>query len=262
MKIRTLLCISLIGIAAVLMGGCTTGLGTDKAPTLRVGISADYPPIIFRQGNHIVGVEADLAKALAASLGMQLEYVLLRWEDQINALNAGQTDIIMSGMSVTRARQLRVEFCDSYLRNGLAAAVPADAIGSYRTTRDVLETVGYIGAVRGTTGETFVKQNFPNADLVLLNKLSDAPYQFAGRRFKVFIHDIYAIAWLVSENETDYAGVWHPLTDEDLAWAVRRGDPEFRKAVNDTLAGWRSDGTLDRILDRWIPARNQIKWPE
>ena len=49
---------------------------------------------------------------------------------------------------------------------------------------------------------------------------------------------------------------------EPLHWAVRKAEPALRRAVNDVLAGWRNDGTLKRILDRWMPGRDQIQWPE
>jgi polar amino acid transport system substrate-binding protein len=266
-SMRILVLMLLACAIGTVLSGCATQ-GTASRATeverraLRVGITPDYPPVIFKRGGRVVGVEADLARELASALGRQVTFVELKWDEQIRALNDGKTDIVMSGMSVTRARQVRVDFCKPYLRNGLMAAVPADRLEQYRTPADILNVMGRVGVVKGTTGETFVRRHFPEADLVLLDKSADAPHFFAGRRIKMFIHDAYAIAWLVSENESDLAGIWDPLTDEDLAWAVRRGEPGFREAVNDLVAAWRNDGTLERILDRWMPRRGQIQWPQ
>lgn len=78
----------------------------------------------------------------------------------------------------------------------------------------------------------------------------------------MFIHDGYAIASMVSRNETDLAGVWEPLTDEDLAWALRKEDAALQKEVNAVLSVWKSDGTLDAVLDHWLPFRKKIVWPK
>jgi polar amino acid transport system substrate-binding protein len=114
--------------------------------------------------------------------------------------------------------------------------------------------------VPGTTGEGFARQHLPDATLVFLDKVEHAPTFFMGRRIRMFVHDAYAIAWLVSEKETEIAGIWDPLTDEDLAWAVRRGDHGLLAAVNRILAGWKKDGTLTKALDYWVPIHRRIRW--
>lgn len=251
---------------AVILSGCTTP-GTESRTqnagpaVLRVGITPDYPPLMFKRGARIVGVDADLARELAASLGRKLEFVELTWQEQIPALNAGRTDIIMSGMSVTRAREVRVAFCEPYLRNGLIAAVSAGAVGRYFKREDILNFSGRVGVVKGTTAEAFVRRSLPDADLVPLTKSADAAPFFMVKKIKMFIHDVYAVAWVVSESETELAGIWDPLTDEDLAWAVRRQEADFRQAVNEIVAAWRNDGTLKKVLDQWIPHRDKIQWP-
>jgi polar amino acid transport system substrate-binding protein len=106
-----------------------------------------------------------------------------------------------------------------------------------------------------------VRRSFPHADLISLTKPSYAAHYLTSNRIRMFINDVYAIVWLVSENEAELSGIWYPLTDEDLAWAVRRGEPEFSTAINDVLAGWRKDGTQKRILDHWVPHRDKIQWP-
>jgi ABC-type amino acid transport substrate-binding protein len=267
MNMKSSMRLLLVGMGSVILYGCTTPgkIGREQRTeqsVLRVGITPDYAPLIFKRGDRIEGVEADLARQLATALNRQLQFVELKWDDQIAALNGGKTDIIMAGMSVTRARQVRVDFCEPYLRNGLMASVPADEVGQYRRREDIINSLGSVGVVKGTTGEAFVQRNFPNAKLFRLKKPSDAAYFFEVKRIKMFIHDMYAIAWLVSENEGELAGIWDPLTDEDMAWAIRKGEPDFRKAVNDFLAGGRNDGTLKKILDHWIPRRGEIQWPQ
>ena len=86
---------------------------TDSAP-LRVGVSPVFPPMIFKQQKEFAGVEADLARALGEHLGRRVVFVEVPWKDQIETLNAGKTDIIMSTMSVTPARRALVSFSKPY----------------------------------------------------------------------------------------------------------------------------------------------------
>jgi polar amino acid transport system substrate-binding protein len=114
---------SLIGCAA--SQGQMSNTGTKQAPAiapnpnvLRVGVSTNAPPLIFKQGSEIVGLEAELAKKFGDYLGKSVAFIELDWEDQIQALIANKTDIIMSGMSITKMRQVRIEFSRPYFRTG------------------------------------------------------------------------------------------------------------------------------------------------
>jgi ABC-type amino acid transport substrate-binding protein len=77
---------------------------------LRVGTTPQYPPLTFPQQGHVTGLEVDCARGVAAELGRRVEVVELAWEALIPALEAGQIDVIMSGMSITEARARRAWF--------------------------------------------------------------------------------------------------------------------------------------------------------
>ena len=253
------------GIAGiVLVTGCSSlnqsaPVATDEA-ILRIGVAANYPPIIYKRDDAFTGVEADLAKGLAMALGRDPVFIEMKWENLIPALNGGKIDIIMSGMSVTAARELQVAFCTPYLRNGLMAAVPAAAVRNYRSPADLLFTRERVGVVKNTTGEAFARRFMSNAEIVPLKEASEAADFFDGNRIGVFVHDAYAIGWLVSQHESTIAGIWSPLSNDYLAWAVSRGNPKLLKQVNHVLEEWKSIGTLDTVLDRWLPGRNRIQW--
>jgi polar amino acid transport system substrate-binding protein len=223
-------------------------------PPLRVGVSPDYPPVIYRQGSDIVGLEADLAKALARTLGRPLQFVEVAWDDQIAALIAGKTDIIMSGMTVTGARQIRIEFTDPFLTLGQMALIRSKESARFPTAKSVMESDAEVGVQRGSTAEVFAKRTFRSGARVTCLEPKNAPYYLQTGRIDVFLHDGPAIIWLASENEADLAVVPEPLTQEALAWGVRKGDRPLLEAANAALAQWKTDGTLDRLLRRWLPA--------
>ena len=93
-----------LSVILVLLAACSTnpqrGGQTGAQPTpLRVGVTPNFPPMIFKLRKSLVGVEVDLAHALGRELGRPVEFVELPWDAQIPALLQGKTDIIMSAMT-------------------------------------------------------------------------------------------------------------------------------------------------------------------
>ena len=250
----------LLLVAVTLWAGCADNYyRANPAPAevppnaLRAGVTTTYPPIIFRQAGQIAGVEADLARLLGTRLGRPVYFTEVPWDQQIDALMAGKTDIIMSGMSVTEARAVRIAFTDPYLEGGLMAAVRTEDARRYSSREALLQTSASVGVIERTTGDVFMQQSFPNARRVVLSMASDGALALRNRTIDVFVHDGPSIAWLVSANEADLAGIWQPLNRENLAWGVRRDDPRLLAQINEILGAWKRDGTLTNVLVRWLP---------
>lgn len=244
-------------LAAVLplMAGCVSRAPAPAVPAgdvLRVGVSPDYPPIIFRQAGKVSGLEADLAADLAAALGRRLVFVEVPWEKQIGELLAGRTDIIMSGMSVTEARGIRITFSDPYLRVGLMPLVRSKDADRYDTKEKITASDARIGIQKNSTADMFVQRECKASAVVWLEP-RDAPFYLVNRKIDVFINDGPAVVWLAAENEADLAVAQVLLSDESLAWGMRKNDLKLLSDVNDILAGWKKDGVLDAVLKRWMP---------
>ncbi|HXX58303.1 MAG TPA: transporter substrate-binding domain-containing protein [Thermodesulfovibrionales bacterium] len=225
-----------------------------KPNPLLVGVTPDSPPMIFRLNGEISGAEADMARRLAKELGRPLEFVDLGWEQEIPALLEGKTDIIMSGMTITDARKVRINFTYPYLKSGLVIAMRAGDASKYTSVKSILDDFPTTGVIKGTTGEAYVRKNFPPAiRIVAVPNIKDAVLELRQRRIDIIVHDAPAIVWIVSENEAEIKGLWEPLNEEDLGWGVRRDDEEFLDRVNTVLRNWKKDGTLKEILLKWLP---------
>jgi len=235
--------------------GCAAIKPKEPAPIpLRVGVAPYYPPMIFKQGDNIKGAEADLALRLAKTLGRQAQFVELSWEHLIPALMERKIDIIMSGMTITEARKARVNFTAPYLKIGLVALMRAEDISKFNSLTSIRESFSTIGVVQGTTGEVFVRNNFPKAaNIISFQRASEARYLLINRRIDLFVHDGPSVVWLVSENEGILKGFWEPFNEEYLGWAVKREDQDFLIKVNSILNNWKRDGTLKEVLTRWLP---------
>jgi len=258
--------ISLIFLIAIGIGvlttcffaGCATTMDspvTESAISpLRVGVTPNNPPMIFKLNGRITGMEADLAKRLGTELNRPVKFVELPWDQQIDALLDGRIDIIMSGMTITKAREVRINFTIPYLKSGLVAAVRASDESKYTTADSIIRSYAPVGVMEGTTSEAFVRKNMPKSPRILvLKKLSDAADELKDRRIDIFIYDAPAVVWLVSENEANLRGVWKPLNEEYLGWGVRRDEKEFLAQVDAILTRWKSDGALKEVVLKWLP---------
>jgi len=228
-----------------------------KPAVLRVGVAPDYPPIIFKLNGQLTGVEAELARMLAKEINKSVQFVELGWDELIPALMEGKIDVIMSGMTITEARKVRIDFTDHYLRSGLLTLIRTEDAQKYNSVKSIKESYATIGVVASTTGEAFVRKNCPLARVVTFAKASNAPSELKNRRIDMLINDAPSIIWLASENEADLTGVWKLLNTEYLGWGVRRDEQPFLTQVNSILSTWRKNGTLKQVLVKWMPYLNR-----
>jgi ABC-type amino acid transport substrate-binding protein len=237
-----------------LFTGCSTPSGAAVQPLpLRVGVW-DFPPLVYRTSGGYLGAEAEMASLLGKSLGRRVQFVHRRFDDLIPSLLAGEIDIIMAGMTITAERKVRINFSDPYLRSGLTVAMRADKAQQFDSVTKIYASAETVGVVGGTIAESYVRRNFPSrARVLLIGKPSDAPFELKSRRIDVYVDDAPSIAWVVSSNAAEVQGLFEPLTDDYYGWGINKGNHELLDQVNAVLAQWKKDGTLERILRRWLP---------
>ena len=245
-----------LGIAFVLVLGLLAGIPVLAQETLplRVGVTPNYPPLIYRQGDTLTGIEVELARRLGQELKRPVSLVELKWEDQITALLEKKTDIIMSGMSVTPAREVRIRFAEPYLKSGLVAAFRAEDTSKYISREIILNSYAVVGAAKDTTGDIFLQRNFARGTRkVVLPRAADAVDELKRKSLDIFIHDAPYILWMVSANEATLNALWDPFDLENLAWGMRKGEDAFFDQVNRIVKKWKGDGTLNALLSKWLP---------
>ena len=245
-----------------LLAGCApTGQNTTQPSSinpdqnvLRVGVSANSPPLIFKQRNKLVGLEADLAMELATFLGKSLRFVELKWDDLIPALLENRIDIVMSGMTITRLRQVRVAFTLSYFESGQMALVRRQDAARYSTGLFTFATSSAIGAIKDTTGAFFVETQFSSVKMKLYSNTDAAVKDLIKKEIDMFIHDAPMILYLASVNETKgLTDLFARLTKESLGWAVRKDDVELLDSANTFLRSFNGSGKLNKVIKYWIP---------
>lgn len=234
--------------------------GSLLAESLKVGLSADYPPLHYKHEGRIVGVEPDNALALGKIMGRNIKVVELPFDQLIPALQSGKIDIIMSGLSVTAARSEQVMFADPYLRVGQMAIMHKSKIGRYSQPWAVYADGVRVGVEPGTTGEAFAERDLKDAVISLYDNPGEAFQALRDDKIDMYIHDA-PTSWQLanSGDNDDLISLYSPLTEEQLAWAVRLGEHNLLQEVNGSLNTMRSSGTLSYILNRWIPVQVEVR---
>jgi ABC-type amino acid transport substrate-binding protein len=241
---------------------CTAAEQNSAAPRLvppdpnilRVGVTPNAPPLIFKQNHKIVGLEADLARDLAEYLGKSPSFVELKWEDQIPALLENRIDIIMSGMSITALREVRIAFALSYFESGQMALIRRKDAVRYRTGLFSFATSSAIGVVKDTTGEYFVETQFSNVNRIAYTDPRAAVTDLIDNHIDMFIYDAPMALYLASENESRGLTVlFVRLTKEPLAWGIRKDNVELLKSANQFLQLRNEEGKLNTMIKYWIP---------
>jgi polar amino acid transport system substrate-binding protein len=253
---KTICHMALLGAALTLLAGCASPQPPPVAANpaiLRVGLAPNAPPMIFKQGGQIVGVEADLAQALGRDLGRQVVFVPLKWEDLIDALNEDRIDIIMSSMSITPARRSQIAFTNPYLKIGQMALVRSEDKYKFMYNLAVLAKRG-IGVKPGTTAELLVRQEYSRAKVKYYRSGEDAAAALASQKLDLFLSDSPIIWYLGGRYESRGLTVAPMVfTEEYLGWGVRRTDDRLRDAANAFLQKSQENGELNRIMRRWMP---------
>lgn len=254
-------------LAAVIGAGCTAGQAPGRpapvapapSPALRIGMTPNYPPLVFKREGTVVGVEADFAARLGQFLQRKIELVELSWPLLIPALQQGRIDIIMSGMSVTPEREQTVLFAEPYLRTGQMAIIRAKDVAVLGQPSALYRGRRKVGYAAGTTGARFVQDNLRQATGIAFPSADAGLRALRAGEIDVFIHDA-PTAWRVAEDRGGaLLGLYTPLTVEHLAWAVRKFDTPLRQQLNAALSTWRQDGSLQAILDRWIKVQVLVR---
>jgi polar amino acid transport system substrate-binding protein len=230
------------------------------AQVLKVGLSPDYPPLQYKQDGRIVGVEPDNARAVAKILGREMAIFEYPFDELIPALEQGRIDVIMSGFSVTAERSQRIAFADPYLQVGQMAILHKSRIGNFAQPWAIYREGVRVGVEPGTTGAAFAERELTDA---VINYFADPTAAFEGLRedeIDLYIHDAPTAWQLANSMDTDdLISTYKPLTTEYLAWAVRKGDDQLVADLNRALLEMRDSGTLQYIINRWIPVQIEVQ---
>jgi len=236
------------------------GCGTIAKKTANRGIltmatNATFPPYEYVSGSQVVGIDVDIAAAIAEKLGMELQVEDMEFDAIIEAVIGGKADIGMAGMTVTEERLEVVDFTDGYATGRQVIIVTEDS--EITSVDDLFSKGGYvIGVQRNTTGDLYTTWDLEDMGLATIDRYSRASDTAqalkTGKVDCVVIDDQPAQAFVSQLDglkilDTEYV-------EETYAGAMSKDNPRLYAAVNDALKELIADGTVQAIIDSYITA--------
>lgn len=243
----------LITLAAILSGCQTTSVNPDPS-ILRVGVSPRSQPMVFKQGGQIAGIEADFARKMGKELNREVVFIEMKWDSLINALEQNKIDIIMSNMTITAPRSIRINFATPYMQSGLSGLFRRNSSDSNSLIGStILNQSKRIGFVKNTTSEIFCVQRFTKAKFTGFSKGEEGVTALMDNRIDMFVQDAPQIWWHFAMNESALIAFPDVFNVEPIAWGIAKYNTELLDQVNALVSKWDKDGTSKAIFKNWLP---------
>lgn len=217
---------------------------------LVLGTAADYPPYEFHKEidgkDAIVGFDIDIAKQIAADMGVELEIIDMKFEGLLPALTAGKIDLIASGMNPTEERKKSVDFSLVYYDPSQTMLVKSE-MASELNSIESFEGKS-IGVQKATLQEEVAADIFPNSSVKALGKIPNLIMELkTGKVDGLILATPVANSYAKGNDDISVNGL--DLGSEGgVSIAVEKNGGEFIEAINSTLTNLLDSGDLDQII--------------
>lgn len=264
----------LVLVAAIVFGFSTAAIGSDinlakkstleqitKRGQLRVGFEAGYLPFeMADKKGRFIGFDIDMAKEMAKAMGVKFVPVNTAWDGIIPALITKKFDIIISGMTATQERNLKINFADPYIIVGQTILLNKKNAGTVKSYKDLNDPKYTVCSKLGTTGEQAIKRLIPKAKYKSFESESEAALEVLNGKADATIYDLpFCATFMAQQGAGKLIFLDEPFTFEPLAWAIRKGDPDFMNWLNNFLRQVKNDGRYAKIYNKWIKSTAWIK---
>ena len=210
---------------------------------------ATFPPYEYYEGGEIVGIDVEIATAIAEKMGRELVVEDMAFGSILSAVQSGKADIGMAGMTVDEDRLLNADFSTPY-----ATGYQVIIVKEGSDIAGVEDLAGKkISVQENTTGDIYITDDFGDEAVDRYTKATEAVQALLQDKVDAMVIDREPAKVFVEQNEgltilpTEYVV-------EDYAIAVAKDNEEFLQTINDILAELTEDGTIQQIVDKYIAA--------
>ena len=227
---------------------------------LRVGFESGYMPFeMTDKKGDFVGFDIDMAKEMAKAMGVKFVPVNTAWDGIIPALTTKKFDIIMSGMTITQERNLKINFADPYIIVGQTILLNKKLAGKVNSYKDLNDPKYIVTSKLGTTGEMAVKRLIPKATYKSFETEPEAALEVVNGKADAFVYDLpYCAVFNAQQGKGKLVFLDKPFTFEPLAWAINKGDADFLNWLNNFLRQVKNDGRYEQIYNKWIKSNEWL----
>lgn len=228
------------------------GCGDDGV--LKIGYTIYSPMNYFDENGEFVGHDTELAKMVCEKLGYEAEFIEIQWDYKVTDLESHNIDLIWNGMTITDELKESILISDPYMINQQVLVAPADEIDNYTDASDL---VGIKVAVEnGSAADGLVSEiaGINDGDINRAESQAKALMEAGSGASDVAVIDVTMARSMTGEG-TSYADLAYKdigFPEEQYGIGMRKEDTELCKKINEVLAEFAADGTLDELYDKYL----------
>ena len=260
-------------LALTLVPGCVTtkGEGTPAQPVttldriaqsgqLVVGTAGSMPPMnMTTKGGDVIGLEPDMANQMAAAMGVRAVFKTMPFAELLPALEAGKVDMVLSSMTITGKRNMKVAFVGPYFISGKTFLTTEKWAAAAKEPEEVNSPSTKLTALRGSTSQVFVEKVFPKATLLLAKDYGESVAMVLQGKADAMIAD-YPICLLsvIRNPDQNLISVVPPFTYEPIGIAIQKDDPLLTNWLENFLGTMAGSGDLKELQEKWFKGGDWI----
>jgi polar amino acid transport system substrate-binding protein len=228
--------------------------------TLRVGVTLFAPWAARGADGELVGFEVDVAKQLAADMGVAAQLIPYDIERLVPALESGEIDLIAAGLTITPERALHVNFSQPYAESGIGLATHVERTANVADVTALDSETFAIAAVEGSVGVELARRLWPRATLRLFPSVETASEALLAGEVHGYVEDEPVPTFLSLENPGIVdVPMGRPLLASRAGFAVNKGDPDFLAFLNAWITAREADTWLPTTASYWFES---LRWRE
>ncbi|MGD8208402.1 MAG: transporter substrate-binding domain-containing protein [Desulfobacterales bacterium] len=261
-------------LTLILIAGCaqmqqSTG-GSSTSPVLDriqrrgelvVGTMGNMPPLnMTAKDGEIFGLEPDLAKMLAQALDVKVKFVTKPFNELLPALQSGQVDMVLSGMTITPERNRKVAFIGPYFISGKAFLTKIKTIADANEATDVNNPNTKLVALKGSTSQAFAEALLDKTTLLTTATYDEAVDMVLQDKVQAMIADYpICVVSVFRYPEAGLLSVVTQLTYEPIGIAIPANDPLLMNWTRNTLNNMEGSGLMDELKLKWFAEGDWLK---
>jgi polar amino acid transport system substrate-binding protein len=225
-----------------------------KRGELVVGTAGSMPPLNFtsKDGN-VMGIEPELANRIASAMGVKLTLKTMRFHELLPALENGGIDMILSDMTITGKRNLKVAFVGPYFISGKSVLTRIKTVAAIQSAAEINRPEITLAALKNSTSQEFVETYTPKARLVAVDDYDQGVKMVVDGKAQALIADYpICVVSVFRYPAAQLTTLTKPLTFEPIGIAVPAGDPLLVNWLNNFLTAARGSGDLERLQKKWL----------
>ncbi len=220
---------------------------------LRVGFSTFVPWAMQDKKGEFIGFEIDVARRLAQDMGVAVQFEPTQWSGIIPALLSGKFDIIIGGMGIQPQRALKVNFSIPYEYSGMSLVANKAKAGGFKTLADFNKPDVILAIRQGTTGVDAAKRLAPKAQVRLFDQEAQVIQEVLnGQAHAMIGSDPFPAFQALKYPDKLVLPMAEPFTKEPIAFAVRKGDPDFLNYLDSWIRLVDDEGWLAERHHYWF----------